>query len=279
MADPIVTTDWLSDHLGDENLSCLEVSMDPGRSVYEAGHIPGAHRCYWKNWCWHATDRQMISPEKMAERLAANGIGPETKLVLYGDPVQFGTYAYWAFYMAGHRNLFLLDGGREKWVTEGRAMTTEIPTPRRVVYPVPPVGDCNMRIGRDDVLAHLQDKGRVLLDARTPEEYNGTRVMPEPNFDHGAERYGRIPGAAHFYYQDLLTEDNSFKSAQDLEALFRAAGAAPDQTREVAVYCRLSHRATLVWVAAKYILGWDHVKIYDGSWTEWGSIVGMPVEL
>ena len=278
MTSPIVTADWLTEHLTDSDLAIVEVSMTDDRANYQAGHIPGALWCYWKDWCWHATDRQLILPDAMAANLGSAGIGPATKLVLYGDPVQFGTYAYWAMTMAGHKNLYVLDGGRAKWLADGRPQSTDTPDRQSIAYPAPIAGATAMRVGRRTVAGALGTADHLILDARSPEEYEGRRVMPEPGFDHGAERYGRIPGAKHLYFQDLLNDDESFKDAAELETLFRSVGAAPDQVAQVIAYCRLSHRATLVWTAAHHILGWDHFKIYDGSWTEWGSIVGFPVE-
>jgi thiosulfate/3-mercaptopyruvate sulfurtransferase len=135
-----------------------------------------------------------------------------------------------------------------------------------------------MRAGRDEVLGGLGDPRRRLLDVRSPEEYRGERVMPPPDFDHGAERKGRIPGARHLYYRELLNDDDTFKSPAELQTVLAARGINPGEFDDVVAYCRLSHRATLVWTALNYLLGFDHVRIYDGSWTEWGSMVGMPVE-
>ena len=135
-----------------------------------------------------------------------------------------------------------------------------------------------MRVGRDDVRAKLGQPGRMLLDVRSPKEFSGERVKPPPDFDHGAERKGRIPGAVHLFYRNIVNEDDTYKTAGELRAIFESAGATPEKAGEIVSYCRLSHRATLVWVAMKYILGYENAKIYDGSWTEWGSIVGFPVE-
>jgi len=142
----------------------------------------------------------------------------------------------------------------------------------------PPTPDTTSCVGRDDVLDNLESTNRLLLDVRSPEEYSGKRVMPPPGFDHGAERKGRIPGAVHLFYQELLNDDDTFLSPDELRGKFAGVGAGPEQVSEVVSYCRLSHRATLAWVAATQILGWNHVRIYDGSWTEWGSIVGFPIE-
>jgi len=179
--------------------------------------------------------------------------------------------------MAGHPDLRLVDGAHTRWVAEGRPLTTAVPTWTKVANQ-PGWADQSSRASRDEVLAHLGDESRLLLDVRSPEEYRGERVMPPPDFDHGAERKGRIPGARHLYYLDLLNEDDTFKSKDELSAILSAAGADPADFDEVVAYCRLSHRATLAWVALHYLLGFDNIKIYDGSWTEWGSMVGMPVE-
>ncbi len=277
MTTALVSTEWLERHLDDADLRIVEISSTDDGTTYRDGHIPGAAWFFWKDICWHPTDRQFTTPEALAERLGAIGVVPETTIVLYGDPVQYGTYAFWSFTMGGHANLRLLDGSRTKWLKEGRPLSTHIPDFSAVDYP-PGEGDSSMRLGRDDVRANLGRPGRLLLDVRSPEEYSGERVMEAPKFDHGAERGGRIPGAVHLFFKNLLNDDDTFKSADELLAAFEGVGATPDNAEEIVVYCRLSHRATLTWVAMTHILGFGNVNIYDGSWTEWGSIVGFPVE-
>ena len=277
MTGPLVTTEWLEGHLGDEAVKVIEVVADPEKKLYEEGHVPGAVKWFWKDLCWHPTDRQFATPEQAAERLGGCGVGPDDTLVLYADPVQYGNYAYWALTMAGHKDLRLLDGGRKKWLAERRPLSTDIPAPEAVSYP-PGTPDSSMRLGREDVLARLGKPGVFILDVRSPEEYSGERVMEYGKFDHGAERGGHIPGAKHLYFRALLNDDDTLKSADELRAALKGAGADPDKAGEIVVYCRLSHRATLAWTAMAKLLGWENIKIYDGSWTEWGSIVGYPVE-
>ncbi len=275
---PLISTAWLEDHLADPHLRIIEVCSLADDKVYRAGHIPGAAWVYWKSACWHQTDRQLISPAAMARMFGGMGIGPDTIVVLYGDPVQHGTYAFWAFTMAGHSNLRVLDGARRKWVAEGRPLTGAIPYFSPVAYPVP-AGTSSMRVGRDNVRDNLKRPGRLLLDVRAPEEYDGKRVIDYSfAFDHGAERTGRIPGAVHLYFRRFLNEDDTFKSPDEIRVVLAEAGIAPATLDDIVCYCRLSHRATLVWVALAYLLGVDNVKVYDGSWTEWGSIVDFPVE-
>ena len=200
-----------------------------------------------------------IAPDALAARLGGAGIGPGTTVVLYGDPVQYGAYALWALTMGGHADLRLLDGGRNGWIGEGRPTTREVPRFEAVAY-APRVGDSSMRVGRDELRANLGRPGRLLLDMRSPEEYAGERVMPPPDFDHGAERAGRIPGAVHLYYRDLLNDDDSFKSPAALRAIFDAVGAAPGRAGEIIAYCRLSHRAALAWFAMTHLLGYADVR-------------------
>ena len=277
MTAALVTTAWLEAHLDDPTVRIIEVSQAKTNDVYAAGHIPGALWWYWKDLCWHHSDREFVTPAEMAERLGTAGIGPDTTLIIYGDPVQFGSYAFWALTMAGHKDVRLLDGARTSWQQEGRPLTKEAPALDTVSY-TPTDGDTSMRIGRDDVLANLNNPERLLIDARSPEEYSGERVMMHGVFDHGAERNGRIPGAQHLFYMNLLNDDDTFKNSAELEPVFAAAGVTENRDQEIACYCRLSHRASLTWFTLTYLLGYSNVLIYDGSWTEWGSIVGFPVE-
>ncbi len=278
VASPLVSTAWLEDHLADPDLRIVEVCNLRDDKAYHEGHIPGAQWLFWKSACWHETDRDFVSPAAMAKLFGGLGIGPQSTVVLYGDPVQYGSYAFWAFTMAGHANLKLLDGGRRKWLMEKRPLSRTVPRFTAVAYPAP-APDASMRVGRDNVRDPLRQPQRLLLDFRSPEEYSGKRVS-EYSFavDHGAERSGRIPGAVHLYFKELLNDDDSFKSPDELRGVLAAAGVAPEKFDDVVCYCRLSHRATIGWIALSRILGNNNVKIYDGSWTEWGSIVGFPIE-
>ncbi|MDC7786129.1 sulfurtransferase [Rhodoplanes sp. TEM] len=278
MESPLVSNDWLESHLGDPGLRIVEISGDAEPKAYCEGHVPGAAFLYWKDACWHETDRELISPEALAAMFGRLGIGPDTTVVLYGEPVQYGTYAYWAFTMAGHRNLKVLDGGRRKWLQEKRPLSQTVPTCAPVAYPVP-APDLSMRLGRDDVRSKLGRPERLLLDVRSAEEYLGVRMAEYATaFDHGAMRYGRIPGARHLFFRCVLNDDNSFRTPDEMRRALAVADVDPARYEDVVVYCRMSHRATLVWVALEKLLGFRNIRIYDGSWTEWGSIVGFPIE-
>lgn len=275
----LVAADWLEGRLGDPSLVLLEVSSKrPDEAEWFRDHIPGSRYIYWKDLCWDEHERQFPGPETMAGRLGSLGVTDDSEIVLIGDPIQFATYAYWTLTMAGLEGMtVLLDGGRLTWSKQGRPMTTHEP-PRLTagsVTPGPP--DVESRLGRDDIVANLKKPHRVLVDLRSDEEYAGERVSPSwLGFDHGAERTGRIPGARHIFFERLLMPDGSFKSPSEIEAEFVSDGATPDL--EVALYCRLSHRATLGWFALTRLSNRRDVHVYDGSWTEWGSMVGMPIE-
>jgi thiosulfate/3-mercaptopyruvate sulfurtransferase len=272
--DMLVTTEWLAAHLDDPGIRVIEVGA-LGPPTYGDGHIPGALHWPWKESLWDQARREFVLPPDFASLLSRSGVAPETTIVFYSDRCQFATYALWTCLLRGHTRVKVLDGSRTRWVQQDRPMTTELPLVLLTDYPMR-VPDESGRISRDGVLAGLDNPDRVLLDARTPEEYRGERVKPAPGFDHGAERKGRIPGARHLFYRELLNGDESFKPADQLRQTFEARGATPD--KDLVIYCRLSHRATLVWFTARYLLGYPRVRSYDGSWTEWGSMVGMPIE-
>lgn len=278
-ASPIVSPDWLEQRLGDPGITLLEVSRYPlEQAEYRDTQIPGAHFAYWKDFCWDDTDREFPDSAEMARRLGALGVGDSTTLVLIGDTIQFATYPYWVLTMAGQaRGVYVLDGGRQTWEAEGRPMTDAVPPPPVAVRRSVGVEDATSRIGREAVRTGLGVPGRTLVDMRSDEEYSGERVSPVTmEFDYGAERKGRIPGAVHLYYERLLAPDGRFKAADAIAAEFASEGV--DLDGEVVTYCRLSHRASLGWLVLTRLVGCGDVRVYDGSWTEWGSIVGMPIE-
>ncbi len=271
----MVTTEWLVDNLDDPTIRIVELSS-LGPPTYGQGHIPGAVHWPWKESLWDRAWREFVLPPDFAQLMSRSGVTPDTTLIFYSDRCQFATYALWTCILRGHTRVKILDGSRTRWISQGYPITTDLPVISPTTYPLRPP-DESARINRDGVLAGLGNPDRVLLDGRTPEEYYGERVKPAPGFDHGAERKGHIPGARHLFYRELLNEDESFKPAGELRQAFEARGATPD--RDIVCYCRLSHRATLLWFTARFLLGYPRVRSYDGSWTEWGSMVGMPVEL
>lgn len=278
MTGPLISPKSLLARIDNPAVVVLEVSFyEPDGAAYFTGHIPGARYAYWKDLLWHELEREFPSSEVMADRLGSLGVGEDTTLVLVGDPLQFATYAYWVLSMTGFEaQSTVLDGGRDTWANLGYPMTAEVPIvePRSIT---PGPADTSCRIGRDDVLAGLDEPSRVLIDLRSGEEYRGERVAPlSAPFDHGAERRGHIPGARNLPTERLLNTDGTFKSPEELRTEFAAVGVTDG--KEVVTSCRLSHRASLGWFALTRLLARDGVRVYDGSWTEWGSIVGFPIE-
>ena len=268
----LVETAWLADHLEDENLRVVEVSED--ESLYPQGHIPGAIALSWTRELRDPVRRDFVDREGFERLMSRVGIANDSIVILYGDNNNwFATYAFWLFKYFGHEDVRLLNGGRKKWEAEGRPLTTAVPsyppTSYRAAGPDPSV-----RAYRDDILAKLGNL--ALVDVRSYEEYIGERVsMPHlPN--EGALVGGHIPGAAHIPWGLNVREDGTFKSPEELAEIYRQRGITPD--REVVTYCRIGERASIAWFTLKYLLGYPNVRNYDGSWTEWGNAVGVPVE-
>lgn len=275
----LLAPEWLEEHLDDPEVVVVEVAFHPpGSPVSPPGRIPGSHVRWWKDLCWHDTDRQFPDPVTMTARLEELGVSDDSTLVLAGDPVQFATYAFWVLTMSGLDHVAgVLDGGLPAWRQEGRPTVEESRTESRRGRLTHRPPDESIRVGREEILEGLDRRGRVLVDLRSVEEFRGDRVAPTTApYDHGAERKGRIPGAVHLPHTRLLAQDERFRTAEDIESEFDQVGA--DPSADVITYCRLSHRASLGWFAVTRLAGRDNVRVYDGSWTEWGSIVGFPVE-
>ena len=274
----LVSPSWLLERLDDPAITVLEISSDPEAKAYLKGHVPGAIFSFWKDLLWHETDREFVSSSELSSRLGEIGVSTDSTLVICGDPVQYGTYALWVMTMAGVKDVRILDGSRTRWINDGNPLDTEglsrEPIDNGSLDP-----SIATRIGRDEVLQKINNPDTVLLDVRSPEEYRGERVSPPGGFDHGAERKGRIPGAVHLFFRELLNDDDTFISKEKLERKFSEVGVKKSSGKDIVSYCRLSHRATLSWFAMSEILGIEKAQIYDGSWTEWGSIVGFPIEL
>ena len=272
---PLVSADELAARLGEPDLAVLEVASDPGGATFREAHVPGSRWAHWKALLWHDTDRRFPDAATMAARLGALGIGDGDELVLVGDPIQFATYAHWALHMLG-RDSRVLDGGRAHWLGLGLPVEHGPAAATEPVDHAPGREDLSAGVGRDEVLASIGGDVRI-LDFRSADEYRGDRVAPPTApFDHGAERRGRIPGARHLWFERLLADDGTFRPPDELREVFREVGVSNGEP--VIAYCRLSHRASLGWFALRKLLGHERVRVYDGSWTEWGSIVGVPIE-
>jgi thiosulfate/3-mercaptopyruvate sulfurtransferase len=271
--EKLVTTDWLAERLDQPGLVVVE--SDEDILLYETGHIPGAVKVDWHTELNDPVTRDYVDAEGFSRLMRSKGIGRDTTVVFYGDKSNWwAAYALWVFSLFGHPDLRLLDGGRAKWEAEGRPMTTEAPTRPAADYPVVERDDSRIRAFRNDVLAHL---GKPLVDVRSPDEFSG-KLTHMPNYpQEGALRAGHIPGAKSVPWAKAANEDGTFKSRAELEALYGGeVGLSPSD--DVVVYCRIGERSSHTWFALTHLLGYEKVRNYGGSWTEWGNSVRVPIE-
>jgi thiosulfate/3-mercaptopyruvate sulfurtransferase len=272
----LVSTEWVAEHLEDPGVRVIESNEDP--VLYTSGHIPGAVEVDWTRDLNDQVRRDYLGREAFEALMKRIGVTPETMLVFYGDKNNWwATYAFWVFQLYGHAKAAVMDGGRIKWAKEGRPMTREVPTYPPGRYRAPERDDRRIRAFRDQVLKHVEDRGR-LVDVRSPAEYTGERLHMEEYPNEGALRGGHIPGAASVPWARAVDpEDGTFRSAQDLRAIYEGEKGLK-ASDDVVVYCRIGERSSHTWFVLTHLLGYPTVRNYDGSWTEWGNLVGAPVE-
>jgi thiosulfate/3-mercaptopyruvate sulfurtransferase len=273
--DVLVSTDWVAQHLNDPNVRLVESNEDV--LLYDTGHISGAVNIDWHADLNDALQRDYIDPERFAALMSRNGISPDTTVVFYGDKNNWwATYAFWVFQLFGHTNAKVMNGGRMKWIAEGRELSKDRPSYAAANYPVPKRDDSKIRAFRDDVLKHLE-AGKPLVDVRSPGEYRGELLHMADYPQEGAMRGGHIPTARNVPWARAANPDGTFKSVEDLRAIYEdEQGLKPSD--EVVAYCRIGERSSHSWFVLKYLLGYPNVRNYDGSWTEWGNSVRVPIE-
>lgn len=270
----LVSTEWVADHLNDPKVRLIEVDVDT--EAYGKGHVAGA---VGVNWSTELNDqiRRDIPPKANWEALLSrSGVGADTKIVFYGDNNNwFAAYAYWVAKMYGHGDVTLMNGGRKKWEIEGRALVTDAPKGAATTYRAKDL-DTRNRAFMKDVLEYVgATGGKALVDVRSPAEFNGD-IMAPPGLPETAQRCGHVPGAQNIPWGQAANEDGSFKSADELKALYGGKGITAD--KDVVAYCRIGERSSHTWFVLKELLGFPKVRNYDGSWTEWGSAIGLPVD-
>ncbi|HSK17403.1 MAG TPA: sulfurtransferase [Gaiellaceae bacterium] len=270
----LVTTDWLAERLEDPGIAVAEVDEDP--DLYDEGHIPGAVKLHWRDDLQDPVERDVVDRETFEALLGSRGIGNETTVVLYGDKNNwFAAYAYWYLKVYGHGDVRILDGGRQKWIDEGRELTKDVPSPQAVSYAAQE-RDESIRAYRDQVREWIENGAVALVDVRSPGEYAGDLVAPPGYEQEGAQRAGHIPTAVSIPWASAVRDDGTFKSAEELRELYGGKGVDPD--RPVTAYCRIGERSAHTWFVLRELLGYEDVRNYDGSWTEWGNLVDVPIE-
>jgi thiosulfate/3-mercaptopyruvate sulfurtransferase len=270
----LVSTSWLAANLGSDGLVVAEVDENP--DLYDEGHIAGAVKLHWREDLQDAIERDLVDQATFDRLLAERGIANETTVVLYGDKNNwFAAYAYWYLKIYGHEDVRILDGGRQKWIDEGRELTTKAPSPASATYAASP-RDESIRVYRDVVLASLGNATGALVDVRSPAEYAGELIAPPGYEQEGAQRAGHIPTAQSIPWATAVYEDGTFKSADELRELYGTKGVTPD--KDVIAYCRIGERSAHTWFVLRELLGYEDVRNYDGSWTEWGNLVDVPIE-
>jgi thiosulfate/3-mercaptopyruvate sulfurtransferase len=274
-ADRLVETDWLADNLQNENVRIIEVDEDT--AAYESGHIPGALAWNWNTDLHVPVGRDYVDQEGLSRLLREAGVGPDTTVVLYGGNNNwFAAYAYWLLRYLGYGNVRLLNGGRKKWELESRPVTSDVPSYGQTDLMLEAPINSDFRAFRDYVLDRVREGNAAFVDVRSPEEYRGEKLAPDHLPQEQAQVPGHIPGAANITWSKAANDDGSFRSAEELEELYANEGITSDN--EVIAYCRIGERSSHTWFVLHELLGFENVKNYDGSWTEYGSLVGAPVE-
>jgi thiosulfate/3-mercaptopyruvate sulfurtransferase len=273
LTDVLVTTDWVAQHGNDAGVRVVEVDVDT--TAYEQGHVPGAAGWNWTTQLCDTVVRDIIPPEKFEELMSTSGIAPDTTVVLYGDNNNwFAAWALWQLKIYGHEEVRIMDGGRKKWLAEGRPLSTDAPNVQRTTYKARKP-DTSIRAFLPEVREAMQRGSAALVDVRSPQEFTGEILAP-PGLPETCQRGGHIPGAKNIPWAKACNEDGTFKSVEELRQLYGGVGVTAD--RPVIAYCRIGERSSHTWFVLKYLLGFKDVKNYDGSWTEWGNLVGAPVE-
>ena len=269
----LVSTDWVAQHGGDSGVRVVEV--DVNTSSYDEGHVPGAVGWAWDSQLCDTVRRDIVPREAFEELMAASGIGNDTTVVLYGDNNNwFAAWAFWQMKIYGHADVRLMNGGRAKWLAEGRELSTGTASPDAATY-VAAAPDTSLRAFLPQVSSAVEAGSVELVDVRSPAEFSGEILSP-PGLPETCQRGGHIPGASNIPWGKACAEDGTFKSAAELRELYSAAGITG--TKPVIAYCRIGERSSHSWFVLKYLLGLEGVTNYDGSWTEWGNLVGAPVE-
>ena len=272
--ESLVSTDWVAQHGNDAGVRLVEVDVDT--AAYEQGHIAGAVGWNWQSQLQQPVRRDLASKEEIEQLLGGSGIGNGTTVILYGDNNNwFAAWAFWQLKYYGHPDVRIMNGGRAKWEAEGRPLTTDVPSYPAASYSASE-GDQSIRAYRDQVLALVNAGSVALVDVRSPAEFSGELLAPANLPQEGSQRGGHIPGAANIPWGQAVAEDGSFKSADELRDLYGGNGI--DGSGETIAYCRIGERSSHTWFVLTQLLGMENVRNYDGSWTEWGSIVGAPIE-
>ncbi len=273
--DVLVSTDWVAEHLDDTDAVRI-VESDEDVLLYETGHVPNAVKVDWVQDLQDEVVRDFVGQEAFSRLCSSLGIARETTVVFYGDKSNWwACYAFWVFKLYGHERCLVMNGGRQKWEAEGREMTRAKPSFPETDYTAQPP-DAGVRAFREQVLAHMKAQG-PMVDVRSPEEFSGEKLHMENHPQEGALRGGHIPGARSVPWSRAVSEDGTFKPRPELERIYLEEQGL-DPRAETVAYCRIGERSSHTWFVLKYLLGFEHVRNYDGSWTEWGNLVGAPIE-
>ena len=272
--DVLVSADWAQEHLSDPNVRFVEVDVDT--TAYEQSHLPGAVGWNWTSQLADGIRRDIASREEFTALLSSSGIGPDTTIILYGDNNNwFAAWAYWQLKLFGQDKVKILNGGRKYWLAQKLPTTKDVPSYEPTGFELP-VADFSHRAFRDDVLEQIDASGAAIVDVRSPAEYNGELLAPAAIPQEGAQRAGHVPTAVSIPWGHAVNEDGTFKDADELRDLYGAKGVTED--KDIIAYCRIGERSSHTWFVLHELLGFDRVRNYDGSWTEWGSLVGVPIE-